>query len=218
MTNVPRPRIKICCIKSVDEALLAVAMGASAVGLVSEMPSGPGVISEEMIEKIAGSVPPAIGTFLLTSKHNADEIIAQQKRCRTNTIQLCDRLAEGSHKVLRNQLPGISIVQVIHVGGEESVEEALEVSEYVDGILLDSGNQNLPVKELGGTGRTHNWDISRLIVDKVRRPVFLAGGLNPSNIRSALEIVKPYGVDICSGVRTDGSLDEIKLENFINNI
>lgn len=218
MTNVPRPRIKICCIKSVDEALLAIAMGASAVGLVSEMPSGPGVISEEMIEKIAGSVPPAIGTFLLTSKHNADEIIAQQKRCRTNTIQLCDRLAEGSHKTLKNQLPGISIVQVIHVGGEESVEEALEVSEYVDGILLDSGNQNLPVKELGGTGRTHNWDISRQIVEKVGKPVFLAGGLSPSNIRSALEIVKPYGVDICSGVRTDGNLDEIKLDNFINNI
>lgn len=218
MINAAKPRIKICCIKSIEEAQLAVSRGASAVGLVSEMPSGPGVISEQMIEKIAGSVPPGIGTFLLTSKHNADEIISQQRRCKTNTIQLCDRLSEGSHKMLKNNLPGISIVQVIHVGGEESIEEALEVFEYVDGLLLDSGNQNLPVKELGGTGRTHNWNISRQIVEKVRKPVFLAGGLNPSNIRSALETVKPYGVDICSGVRTDGGLDEIKLENFINNI
>ena len=152
-----RPRIKICCIQSIDEARLAIANGASAIGLVSEMPSGPGVISEEQIKIIASSTPPAIGTFLLTSKTNVEEIISQQKRCRTNTIQLCDRLLYGSHNELKNQLPGIAIVQVIHVRGEESVEEAIKMSEFVDALLLDSGNQDLKIKELGGTGRTHNW-------------------------------------------------------------
>lgn len=213
-----KPRIKICCIQSIDEARLAITNGASAIGLVSEMPSGPGVISEEQIEKIAASTPPAIGSFLLTSKTNVEEIISQQKRCRTNTIQLCDRLPDGSHKELKYQLPGISIVQVIHVRGEESVEEAVKISEFVDALLLDSGNQDLKIKELGGTGRTHNWDISRKIVEKIRKPVFLAGGLNSINIKQAIEFVQPFGIDLCNGVRTDGRLDKIKLENFIKNI
>jgi len=212
-----RPRIKICCIQSIDEARLAIANGASAIGLVSEMPSGPGVISEEQIKIIASSTPPAIGTFLLTSKTNVEEIITQQKRCRTNTIQLCDRLLYGSHNELKNQLPGISIVQVIHVRGEESVEEAIKMSEFVDALLLDSGNQDLKIKELGGTGRTHNWEISKMIVEKIQKPVFLAGGLNSANIRQAIEIVQPYGVDLCNGVRTNGKLDKNKLENFISN-
>ena len=213
-----KPRIKICCIRSIDEARLAIANGASAIGLVSEMPSGPGVISEEQIEKIAASTPPAIGSFLLTSKTNVEEIISQQKRCRTNTIQLCDRLPDGSHKELKYHLPGISIVQVIHVRGEESVEEAVKISEFVDALLLDSGNQDLKIKELGGTGRTHNWDISRKIVEKIRKPIFLAGGLNSINIKQAIEFVQPFGIDLCNGVRTNGRLDKIKLENFIKNI
>jgi phosphoribosylanthranilate isomerase len=154
----------------------------------------------------------------LTSKTNVEEIISQQKRCRTNTIQLCDRLPDGSHKELKYQLPGISIVQVIHVRGEESVEEAVKISEFVDALLLDSGNQDLKIKELGGTGRTHNWDISRKIVEKIRKPVFLAGGLNSINIKQAIEFVQPFGIDLCNGVRTDGKLDKIKLENFIKNI
>lgn len=210
-----KPRIKICCIQSIDEARLAISNGASAIGLVSAMPSGPGVISEEQIEQIASSTPPAIGTFLLTSKTNVEEIISQQKRCRTNTIQLCDRIGDGSHKELKDQLPGISIVQVIHVRGEESIEEAIKISELVDALLLDSGNQDLKIKELGGTGRTHNWDISRKIVYKVSKPVFLAGGLNSTNIRQAIEVVQPFGVDLCSSLRTDGKLDKNKLQNFI---
>jgi len=211
-----KPRLKVCCIASIEEAWLAISCGASAIGLVSEMPSGPGVISEEMIATIANAAPPTIGTFLLTSKNNVEEIISQQHRCKTNTIQLCDRIKYGTHKELKRQLHGISIVEVIHITGEESVEEALEVANDVDAILLDSGNQNLKMKELGGTGRTHNWDISRQIVMKISKPVFLAGGLNSSNIKLAVETVQPFGIDLCSSVRTYGRLDKIKLENFIN--
>jgi phosphoribosylanthranilate isomerase len=210
-------RIKICCIASVEEARMAVNCGASAVGLVSQMPSGPGVIDEDLIQKIAETIPPGISSFLLTSLQNTDEIIKQQKRCSTNTIQLCDRLTEGTHKDLKKALPGIKIVQVIHVTGEESIDEACGVSNYVDAILLDSGNQKLAIKELGGTGKTHDWTISRKIVESVSVPVFLAGGLNPDNVIDAIQQVRPFGVDICSGVRTNGKLDKTKLKNFIAN-
>ncbi len=208
------PRVKICCIASVDEAWMAIRAGASALGLVSTMPSGPGVIPWERIEEIASVVPPPIATFLLTCSQDAAEIVEQQRRCRTNTIQICDRLTAGTYDEIRRGTPGISLVQVIHVAGEESVEEAQEVARHVDALLLDSGNQKLAVKELGGTGRTHDWTLSRRIRETVGVPVFLAGGLTAANVRDAVDAVSPFGLDLCSGVRTDGALDEVKLKNF----
>lgn len=210
----PAPRVKICCIASVAEARLAVQHGASALGLVSEMPSGPGVIAEELIAEIAATVPPPIATFLLTSKHSAEEIIAQQRRCRTNTLQLCDRVAPGAHAELRHALPGIALVQVIHITGEESIAEALAVAPQVDALLLDSGNQSLAVKELGGTGRVHDWTFSRQIIARSPVPVFLAGGLRPENVGRAIKVLNPFGLDLCGGVRTNGVLDEAKLAAF----
>ena len=197
---------------------MAVRCGANAVGLVSVMPSGPGVIAEETIAEIAAIVPPGVATFLLTSKRGTDSIIAQQRRCRTNTIQLCDSVEAGCYAKLRDALPGISLVQVIHVAGPESVDEALAVAGMVDAVLLDSGNQKLAAKELGGTGRTHDWSISRKIVESVCVPVFLAGGLTPENVATAIREVRPFGLDICSGLRTDGNLDEEKVKRFFANI
>jgi phosphoribosylanthranilate isomerase len=208
------PRIKICCIASIEEAQTAIRYGASALGLVSEMPSGPGVIPEETIAHIARRVPPPIATFLLTSRQDAGSIIAQQRRCRTNTLQICDRLEPSAYALLREALPGISLVQVIHVRGRESVEEAERVAGFVDAILLDSGDQSLPVKQLGGTGRTHDWSISRLIRERAGVPIFLAGGLNAGNVRRAVEEVQPFGLDVCSGVRFLDQLDERKLAAF----
>ena len=210
------PRVKICCIGSAEEAALAVEYGASALGLVSQMPSGPGVISDEVIAEIAATVPPAIGTFLLTSRQSVREIVAQQRSCRTNTIQICDHLTTGTHRELKQALPGISIVQVIHVTGRESIEEAARVAPSVDAILLDSGNQKLAVKELGGTGRTHDWSLSRTIRERVHVPLFLAGGLTAENVGQAIEEVGPFGIDLCSGVRTDGKLDASKLKRFFS--
>ena len=212
------PRVKICCIASVDEAKLAIKYGASAIGLVSEMPSGPGPIPEKLIEEIAAAIPPGVSSFLLTSKQDVDSIIEQQRRTKVNTIQLVDRLLYGIHSDLKKALPGISIVQVIHVTGEESINEAVDVSKFVNAILLDSGNQSLKIKELGGTGRTHDWDISKKIVKSVNVPIFLAGGLKPENIKEAVNKVRPFGVDVCSGVRTNGNLDEKKLKVFFENI
>jgi len=210
------PRVKICCIRSVEEAVLAVEAGASALGLVSHMPSGPGVIRDDEIAAIAATVPPAIGTFLLTSRQSVDEIVAQQRFCRTNTIQICDHLTRGTHRELKDALPGISIVQVIHVTGPASVEEAVAVAPHVDAILVDSGNQKLAVKELGGTGRTHDWTLSRKIRERIGIPMFLAGGLTPENVGQAIAEVGPFGLDLCSGVRTNGELDAEKLNLFFS--
>ena len=193
---------------------MAVEAGASALGLVSHMPSGPGVIRDELIAEIAATIPPAIGTFLLTSRQSVDEIVAQQRFCRTNTIQICDHLTRGTHRELKDALPGISIVQVVHVTGPESVEEAVSVAPHVNAILLDSGNQKLAVKELGGTGRTHDWTLSRKIRESIGIPIFLAGGLTPENVAQAIQEVAPFGLDVCSGVRTNGKLDPEKLQRF----
>lgn len=197
---------------------MAIRHGADALGLVSEMPSGPGVIADDLIALIAARVPPAVSSFLLTCKQDADSIIAQQRRAGVNTIQICDRLESNSYPVLREALPGIGLVQVIHVGGPEAVDEAVSIAPFVDGILLDSGNQRLPVKELGGTGRTHDWGLSATIRESVDVPVFLAGGLNENNIADAVNQVRPFAVDLCTGVRTDGKLDEAKLSSFFSAI
>lgn len=212
-----KPRVKICCISTVEEAALAVRYGAAALGLVSEMPSGPGVIALEKIAEIAETVPPPIGTFLLTCKQTVAEIAAQHSICRTNTIQICDSF-DDSYEDLRKALPAVKLVQVVHVGGEESLREAVEAAEKVDAILLDSGNQKLEIKELGGTGRTHDWQISRRIVAAVKKPVFLAGGLKPENVAEAVAKVQPFGLDLCSSVRTNGNLDEEKLQRFFAEI
>lgn len=207
-------KVKICCISSENEAAMAVDAGAEAVGLVGKMPSGPGPISDELIRTIAATVQPPVATFLLTSEQTAKGIIAHHHRTKTNTIQIVDELIGRDYAAIRDALPHVKLVQVIHVIGEESVDEAAELAEFVDLILLDSGNPSLAVKELGGTGRRHDWKLSRRIVETCGKPVFLAGGLNSENVREAIDLVQPYGVDICSGVRTDGLLDARKLDKF----
>jgi phosphoribosylanthranilate isomerase len=207
-------RLKVCCIQSISEARLAMRHGASALGLVSAMPSGPGPISEESIAEIAAQTPPGIATFLLTCETRADAIVAQHRRCRTTTLQLVDRVEPGAHAALREALPGIGIVQVIHIESMESFEEAVALAPEVDVLLLDSGRPSATVKELGGTGRVHDWSISRRLVQAVDKPVYLAGGLNPENVAEAVRQVRPFAVDVCSGLRTDGALDEAKLVDF----
>lgn len=211
-----RPRVKICCISSIDEARIAIEHGASALGLVGRMPSGPGVIGDELIYQIAKATPPPISTFLLTSETKPQEIIAHYKQVYTTTIQIVDELEKREYELLRGELPNVKLVQVIHVIDDNSVKEAIEISNYVDAILLDSGNPNLLVKELGGTGRTHNWKLSREIRKSISIPLFLAGGLNKDNVREAIEAVQPFGLDLCSSVRTDGKLDQQKLKEFFN--
>ena len=212
-----KPRIKICCINSIEEAKTAIEFGASAIGLVGKMPSGPGPIADELIRQIALTVPPPVATFLLTCETSVNEIIKHHHRTNTNTIQIVDLLNSGTYDQLKSVLPSVKIVQVIHVIDQQSVDLAVRLSDEVDALLLDSGNPNLKVKELGGTGRVHNWSLSRIIRENSKCPVFLAGGLKPENIRQAIKEVQPYAIDVCSGVRTNGHLDKEKLRDFFNN-
>jgi phosphoribosylanthranilate isomerase len=210
--------IKVCCISSIREADAAVSCGASAIGLVSAMPSGPGVIDDELIAEIAKYVKGKADTFLLTSRQKSAEIIEQLSVCKTSTVQIVDELKEGTYQDIRNKIDSINIVQVIHVLDESSVERAVDISKEVDGLLLDSGSPFDSIKKLGGTGRTHNWELSREIVENVSVPVYLAGGLNSDNVCPAIQKVKPIGVDVCSGVRTGNELDEYKLKAFVESV
>jgi phosphoribosylanthranilate isomerase len=214
------PAVKVCCIASPGEADLAIAAGAAVLGLVTHMPSGPGVISDGMAAAIAAHVRhvrPAIEIFLLTSLTTAAAIAEQHARCNTTALQLVDHVPHADLQRLRALCPGVKLVQVIHVLGDASVAEAIAAAPWVDAVLLDSGNPQLAVKELGGTGRTHDWPTSRRIRDAVwPLPLFLAGGLRADNVAQAIATVRPYGLDLCSGVRSQGALDAVKLQGLFD--
>ncbi|GAB3562235.1 N-(5'-phosphoribosyl)anthranilate isomerase [Spirosoma luteolum] len=211
-----RTRVKICCISSLDEARLAIRLGADALGLVGAMPSGPGVVSDALAASIVAQVPPPVATFMLTAETTLTGVLAHQQRVGANTIQLVDAVPADTYARLHEVLPAVKLVQVIHVRDQQSVDEALvAAANGVDALLLDSGNPSLTVKELGGTGRVHDWSLSRQTVRHSAIPVWLAGGLNPVNAREAIATVQPFGLDLCSGVRTNGHLDPIKLTAFM---
>lgn len=216
--NGARPQVKLCCIADVDEALLAVAHGAAVLGLVSAMPSGPGVISDQMAACIVATITATAAsteTFLLTSRTSAAAIAEQHRLVRSSALQLVDHVPHDELKALRTLCPRVKLVQVIHVLGEPSIAEAEAVAPLVDAILLDSGNPNLAVKELGGTGRVHDWATSRRIRDAVwPLPLFLAGGLNAGNVAEAITTVQPHGLDLCSSVRRGGRLDAALVAEF----
>jgi phosphoribosylanthranilate isomerase len=207
-------RLKVCCVASVVEARLATQAGADAIGLVGPMPSGPGTIPLQRAAHIARAVPPGVSTVLLTSEVDPQAIVSQHRLARTSALQFVDALPEGSHAALREALPGIGLVQVVHVTGAESLLEARALAPHVDALLLDSGRPDAPIKELGGTGRVHDWNLSARIVEAVDVPVFLAGGLRPENVAQAVSAVGPYGVDVCSGLRVDGALNAARLAAF----
>lgn len=209
-------RVKVCCIASTEEADLAIAAGADALGLVSAMPSGPGPIPESEIATIVRHVGARAATVLLTSRQDAAGIGDQLDRIRPSVVQLVDDLPTMAYAALRAAHPAVVLMQVIHVRGAESVAEALRVAPMVDAILLDSGNPTAAVKELGGTGRVHDWSLSRAIRDAVSVPVFLAGGLRPSNVADAIGTVQPFGVDVCSGVRVEGRLHGDAVRAFVH--
>jgi phosphoribosylanthranilate isomerase len=209
-----RTRLKVCCISSLEEAALAVRCGADALGLVGEMPSGPGVIGDDLIAEIARRVPAGVATFLLTSRTDPDGVVSHVLKTGVSTVQLVDEVSAGTYDAIRRYAPGVKIVQVLHVQDEDVLAQARRIEDDVDAILLDSGRPGAAVRELGGTGRTHDWNLSARLVASTRRPVFLAGGMRPSNVAEAIATVRPFGIDLCSGVRTDGRLDEPKLREL----
>jgi len=207
-------RVKICCIASLAEARLAVRHGASALGLVSAMPSGPGVIDDRLIAEIAAAVPLPVSTFLLTSRTEPKAIVEHARQCGTTAVQLVDLVEPSGYAELRRALPNLKIVQVLHVTDEKVFETARRIATAVDAILLHSLAGEAP----DGTERGHDWALSRRIVETVACPVFLAGGLTPDNVGEAIDQVRPYAVDLCSGVRSDDRLDRDKLASFFTEV
>lgn len=210
-----RTRVKVCCIENPTALRLAVRYGADALGLVGPMPSGTGIVGLDTARELAALAPPGVATFLLSSAVTGDELVAQARHVAPSVLQVVDTVPFAAYSQLRRELPALKVVQVIHVSGEETIAEAREAAPHVDALLLDSGIRTAPIPLLGGTGKTHDWAISRRIVEAVRVPVYLAGGLRPDNIAEAIRTVRPFGVDLCTGLRTANALDEAKLAAFM---
>ena len=212
---------KICCMLSTDEADMAIAAGARAIGLVGAMPNGPGPIDDGLICDIAAHVHSrhgdAIWTTLLTSRIEGEAIADHVADTGVNSVQIVDNPNPRAYAAIRKALPSLRILQVIHVEDDAAVAQAVEAAEHADVILLDSGKPSAAVRTLGGTGDVHDWSVSRRIVEAVKKPVFLAGGLNPRNVADAIAAVRPYGVDICSGLRDSSyRLVQTKLDAFVS--
>ncbi len=208
-----RTRIKVCCIESHLEAAIAVRAGADAIGLVGEMPSGPGVIGDALAADIAARLAVPVASFLLSARTTGGELAEHVNACGTHVIQIVKHIDPTEHRALAQASPRVRRVQVIHVEDAASLGLLDAYAPHVDAFLLDSGSPN--TNEFGGTGRTHDWSISAEFVRRAGRPVFLAGGLRARNVGAAIATVRPYGVDVCSGVRTGGALDESKLQAFV---
>jgi phosphoribosylanthranilate isomerase len=206
-------RIKICCIASPAEAALALAAGADVLGLVATMPSGPGPISDADIAEIAAGLPPQVLSLLLTAETTAEAIADHVKRTGVCGVQIVSHIDPAEQAKLATLLPDHERWQVVHVEDEAALTMIPAHGPHVTGFLLDSGRPSH--SELGGTGRVHDWAISAALVAASPVPVYLAGGLNPGNAAAAVAQVRPAGLDVCSGLRVDGRLDETLARAFV---
>ena len=211
-----RTRVKVCCMQSVGEVRAAVSAGADALGFVGEMPSGPGPIGEVQAHEAASACPPGVSPVLLTSREDPHAIVDHARSAGVGVVQLVRHLDPVVHVALRRVASWLRLIQVVHVEDEHALELSRSYAGLADALLLDSGRPALTVAELGGTGRPHDWTVSRRIVQASPVPVWLAGGLTPGNVGEAIEQVNPFGVDLCTGVRTAGRLDARKLSAFFH--
>lgn len=207
-----RVRVKICCLASPAEARMAAEAGADLLGLVGPMPSGAGVVSPQTCRNVSRATPAWATPVLLTSSDTAEDILADIAFAEVRAVQLVRHVEPSVHRALKNAFPGLQILQVVHVEGPSALDLIPRYPE-ADVFLLDSGCPS--AAELGGTGRTHDWSVSQAFVTASEAPVFLAGGLHAANVAGAIARVRPFGVDICSGVRTEDRLDPTKLSAFL---
>lgn len=194
---------------------MAMDAGADALGLVGEMPSGPGIIDDHLVRDIVSAVRASVETFLLTARETGEEIVEHAQYCGPNVVQIVRHIEPTEYPFIIKHLPAVTRVQVIHIEGDRSLDLIDTYSPFVDAFLLDSGRPGADTVELGGTGRVHDWNISSQFVRRSQKPVFLAGGLNSGNVVNAIRTVGPYGLDLCSSVRTNGRLDGEKLNHFM---
>ena len=196
-------RVKICGITSVDDALIAMKAGADAIGLVFYEPS-PRCVNIEQAEAIARAVGPFVTVVALFVNASSDVIENILKRVPIHVIQFHgDEPAEFCEQFSRPYLKALRMHEDL------DVDETMGLFNSASGILLDAYTPGVP----GGTGETFDWQ--RVPKDS-GRPIVLAGGLNPENIRRAVTETSIYGVDVSGGVeRAPGIKDAQKIESFI---
>lgn len=218
MDVIPPVRVKVSCLRSPEEARQVVSFGVAAIGVASGLPTPTQDLTDQQIAAIAGVVGDEIGTFLLTALADPGEIVEKVGRCGVNTVQLWERLPLEAYRHIRRALPGVSIAQTIHVVDEQAVERAHEMAVVADALVLSSTDPEPPFRWADPHGRTHDWEISRRIVQTVHVPVILSGGLTDRNVADAIRRVRPYGVEVCSGVRRGGALDTSRLVRFLESL
>lgn len=208
-------KVKICGIKRIEDALKAVEYGADAIGLlVGQAHASKDFIDKKKAKEIVDGIPPFISTVMVTHMVDVKLIIEFAKYIGVSTLQLHGDSTASHIKIIKKELVNVKIIKSIHVIDKSSIEKEKEYLGFADAILLDSINK--ATDQIGGTGLIHDWNISKEIVEKCPIPVILAGGLNSDNIEEAVDKVRPYGIDVNSGVKgKDGFKDYQKLKLFI---
>lgn len=206
-------RVKICGNRTSDDLALAGRMGADAVGLiVSPRHRTEDAIAPATAAALLRDVPVFVNSVLVTHLLTAPEVLELHRTVPTSTIQLHDAIAPAEVEAIRRAIPHIPLIKAVGVTDEGAIEVARRFERYVDALLLDTHAGD----RIGGTGIVHDWSISRRIVAAVNKPVLLAGGLRPENIVQAIQEVRPYGVDVNSGVEfANGEKDPERVREFI---
>jgi phosphoribosylanthranilate isomerase len=208
--------VKICGIRRREDALIAAELGADAIGLlVGQRHNSPDFISATVARDIDRALPPSVEAVLVTHVEDIDKLERLLQESEIRTVQLHSEIAPSSVERLRGRLPHLKIFKSVSVISADSVAYPEAFAQLVDGFVLDS--INLATDQVGGTGKTHDWSVSRQIVMRYPEiPSILAGGLNSENVRSAIEQVHPFGVDVNSGTKApDEFKDPRKIEAFI---
>ena len=208
--------VKICGIRRQADALLAAELGADAIGLlVGQKHDSPDFISATVARDISRALPPSVEAVLVTHVEDVEELERLLQQSEITTIQLHSEIAPSAVERLRHRLPHLKIFKSVNIISADSVAYPEAFEQLVDGFVLDS--INVATGQVGGTGKTHDWSVSREIVMRYPDiPIILAGGLNSENVRSAIERVRPFGVDVNSGTKApDGFKDLRKMEAFI---
>ncbi len=205
-------KVKICGITNMNDALLAAEYGADFLGFIVDIEKSEDSLSRSVARDLIMQVPLEITPVMVTYLNKASDVVELARFVKPMAIQFHADITVGEIGKIRKALPKMKIIKAVHVTGEKAIDEAKKFEDYADYILLDSKSKG----KIGGTGKTHNWNISRKIVEKCKKPVILAGGLNPENVLDAVRIVKPFGVDVNSGVKSSPrKKDADKMERFI---
>jgi len=208
--------VKICGIRRHEDALIAAELGADAIGLlVGQRHNSPDFISAAVAREISRTLPPSVEAVLVTQITEVDEIERLLRQSGITAVQLHSEITADSVANLRTRFPDLKVFKSVHVISAESVRYPEGFNKVADGFVLDT--INVATNQVGGTENIHDWTISQKIVERFPDiPIILAGGLNSKNVRSAIESVHPFGVDVNSGTKgSDGFKDARKMREFI---